>query len=204
MSYRRHSNTPRNRWKNARRLNNSRLNSLTWRQVMLKETKSKAKLLHELAENLSLELEKTLQDKLISVCLFGSIARGDEDLSSDIDILIIMKDLPEGLISRNLTIKNIIETIKSSPQARTLRKMNQSILISPIILTPEEASKHPTIMLDIVDDGIILYDRGVFLQNILNDIKGKLRELGAQKIRTRKGWYWILKPDAKLGEEVRI
>lgn len=171
---------------------------------MLKETKSKAKLLHELAENLSLELEKTLQDKLISVCLFGSIARGDEDLSSDIDILIITKDLPEGLISRNLTIKNIIETIKSSPQARTLRKMNQSILISPIILTPEEASKHPTIMLDIVDDGIILYDRGVFLQNILNDIKGKLRELGAQKIRTRKGWYWILKPDAKLGEEVRI
>ena len=171
---------------------------------MLKETKSKAKLLHELAENLSLELEKTLQDKLISVCLFGSIARGDEDLSSDIDILIIMKDLPEGLISRNLTIKSITETIKSSPQARTLRKMNQSILISPIILTPEEASKHPTIMLDIVDDGIILYDRGVFLQNILNDIKGKLRELGAQKIRTRKGWYWILKPDAKLGEEVRI
>jgi predicted nucleotidyltransferase len=171
---------------------------------MSEGTELKAKLLHELAENFALELEKTLRGRLLSVCLFGSIARGDEDLSSDIDILIIAEDLPEGLISRNLIIKNITETIKSSPQARALRKMNQSILMSPIILTPEEALKHPTIMLDIVDDGIILYDRGAFLQKILNDIKSRLRELGARKTKTRKGWYWILKPDAKLGEEVRI
>jgi len=172
--------------------------------VVLDRTTPKVKLLHDLAQNFAVEVEKALQSRLISVCLFGSIARGNVDPSSDIDIIIVAEDLPEGLISRNLAIKNILETIKSSPKARALRKMNQSILVSPIMLTPEEASKHPSIMLDIVDDDIILYDRGGFLQGILDDIRSRLRELGARKVKTRKGWYWILKPDARLGEEVRI
>jgi len=164
----------------------------------------KVRLLRELAKNFVLEAEKTLQRRLISVCLFGSIARGDEDLSSDIDILIVAEDLPEGLISRNLTIKNIQKTVRSSAQARALKRMGQSIVVSPIMLTPEEASKHPPIMLDMVDDGIILFDRGGFLQGILDDVRDRLKELGAQKVKTRKGWYWILKPDARLGEEVRV
>jgi len=76
--------------------------------------------------------------------------------------------------------------------------------VSPIILTPEEASKHPPIMLDMVDDGIILYDKDAFLEGTLDDIRRRLEELRARKVKTRKGWYWILKPDARLGAEVRI
>jgi len=164
----------------------------------------KVKLRRELAEAFILEAKKTLQNRLVSACLFGSAARGNVDQSSDIDILLIAEDLPEGLISRNRTIKSIQETVKSSAPARALKKMGQSTLISPIMFTPEEASKHPPIMLDIVDDGLILHDRDGFLQRILNDIRRRLKELGARKVKTQKGWYWILKPDAKLGEEVRI
>jgi predicted nucleotidyltransferase len=165
---------------------------------------SKAKLRRELAGAFILEAEKTLQKRLVSACLFGSTARENAEQSSDIDILLIAEDLPEGLISRNRTIKNIQETIRSSAPAQALKKMGQSTLISPIMFTLEEASKHPPIMLDIVDDGIILHDRDEFLQGILNDIRRRLKELRARKVKTQKGWYWILKPDAKLGEEVRI
>lgn len=165
---------------------------------------SKVKLRRELAETFIIEAKKTLQKRLVSACLFGSTARGNAEQSSDIDILLIAEDLPEGLISRNRTIENVQETVRRSAPAQALRKMGQSTLVSPIIFTPEEASKHPPIMLDIIDDGIILHDRDKFLERILDDIRNRLKELGARKVKTQKGWYWILKPDAKLGEEVRI
>lgn len=171
---------------------------------MPKRNPPKVTLLHEVAKNFVLEAQRLLHDRLVSACLFGSAARGDEDLSSDIDILIVAEDLPEGLISRNQTLRNAQETVKRSPQARALRRMGQSTLVSPIILTPEEASKHPPIMLDMVDDGIILYDKDAFLEGTLDDIRRRLEELRARKVKTRKGWYWILKPDARLGAEVRI
>jgi len=165
---------------------------------------SRVALLHKLAKNFILETKKILQHKLVSACLFGSAARGNGEASSDIDILIVAEDLPEGLISRNLIIKAVQETVRSSPQARLLRKLGQSILVSPVMLTPEEASRHPPIMLDMVDDSVILYDRDGFLQRVLDDIRNRLKDLGARKVRTRKGYYWILKPNARLGEEVRI
>ena len=164
----------------------------------------KVKLRRELAETFIIEARKTLQKRLVSACLFGSTARGNAEQTSDIDILMIAEDLPEGLISRNRTIENVQETVRKSAPAQALRKMGQSTLISPIIFAPEEASKHPPIMLDIIDDGIILHDREEFLERILDDIRNRLKELGARKVKTQKGWYWTLKPDAKLGEEVRI
>ena len=169
-----------------------------------KRAPSRVTLLRELAKNFVLEAQRLLQRRLVSACLFGSVARGNGDLSSDIDILLVVEDLPEGLISRNRTLKSVQESIKSSPQAGALRRLGQSVLVSPVMLTPEEASKHPPIMLDLVDDGILLYDRGGFLQGILDDIRSRLKELEARKVKTRKGWYWILKPDARLGEEVRV
>jgi len=141
----------------------------------------KVKLRRELAETFIIEARKTLQKRLVSACLFGSTARGNAEQSSDIDILLIAEDLPEGLISRNRTMKNVQEKVRRSPPARALRKMGQSTLVSPIIFIPEEASKHPPIMLDIIDDGIILHDRDKFLERILNDLRNRLKELGAEK-----------------------
>lgn len=60
------------------------------------------------------------------------------------------------------------------------------------------------ILLDIVEDGIILHDKENFLRNVLLSIKESLKKLGARKIITKKGYYWILKPDIKPGEIVRI
>jgi len=31
-----------------------------------------------------------------------------------------------------------------------------------------------------------------------------LRELGAKKIKHKDSWFWILKPDVMLGEEVEL
>jgi hypothetical protein len=51
---------------------------------------------------------------------------------------------------------------------------------------------------------VIVYDNGGFLAAVLEDIRERLRELGARKVLTEKGYYWILKPHAKPTEVVEV
>jgi len=45
-------------------------------------------------------------------------------------------------------------------------------------------------------------DRNSFFQGKLQSLQQRLKELGAKKIRRNGDWYWDLKPDLKLGDEV--
>ena len=71
------------------------------------------------------------------------------------------------------------------------------------MLTPEELKKHPPILLDLTEDAVILYDTGILKEEIEN-LKRRLESLGAKRIRTGNTWFWILKPDLKLGEELEL
>jgi hypothetical protein len=49
-----------------------------------------------------------------------------------------------------------------------------------------------------------MYDRAEFLANVLGEIREKLKTLGGRKVRAKKGYYWVLKPDAKPTEVIEI
>jgi hypothetical protein len=55
-------------------------------------------------------------------------------------------------------------------------------LISPVPLTPEEVERHPPILLDILTDGVILYDKGDFMKDRLAELEGRLKVLKARKV----------------------
>jgi hypothetical protein len=76
--------------------------------------------------------------------------------------------------------------------------------VSEIILTPEEVRTHPPIMLDMTQDASIVYDKDGFLKSVLDDMRRRLNELGARKVQAKKGYYWVLKPDARLDEVVEV
>ncbi|MEM3574882.1 MAG: nucleotidyltransferase domain-containing protein [Candidatus Bathyarchaeia archaeon] len=158
----------------------------------------------ELVKEYASMLKDSLGNRLRSVCLFGSVARGDFEAGSDVDLLIVVEGLPEDVGNRHSMFRDLRARIASSKAARGIRELGYSAAASEIYLTPEEVEKHPPIMLDIVEDGIIIYDRDGFLRKVLEDIRAKLRELGARRMKIGKGWYWVLKPDAKLGEEIRV
>jgi len=63
------------------------------------------------------------------------------------------------------------------------------VSISPLLRTPEEASRLIPIYLDMVEDAIILYDRDSFFKNILNRLRKGLNELNAKRVRMGKMWY---------------
>lgn len=149
------------------------------------------------------KLEEIFQDNLISVVLFGSAARGEAREGSDIDILIVAEKF--GIEGR-FEVFNIIEKdLKASQEYMELKEKKLGTLISPIPLTPSEVEKNPSILLDIVTDGIIFYDVDDFIENKMEHLRKKLKKIGSKKIfldDTR--YYWDLKPDYKLGEVVII
>lgn len=150
-------------------------------------------------------LKNRLGDALVSVVLFGSVARGEADEGSDIDLLVVSKHFDEHYGDRFLLFNEVERELLNSEPRRRLRRSGFGTLISPVPLTPEEVGRNPPILLDILTDGIIQHDKGDFIKGRLAELERKLRTLKARKVRLPSGgWYWNLKPDYKLGEVVEI
>ncbi len=149
-------------------------------------------------------LKEKYGDRLISICLFGSIARGDFNSNSDIDVLIIIKGFSSDLDSRISELFEIKRKLRRSIEYKNLLKNNMPRMISEIVFTPDEVSRHPPILLDIIIDGVIVYDKNDFLRKELEKLKVKLNSIGAKRIKSKHGWYWILKPNIKFGEVIKI
>jgi predicted nucleotidyltransferase len=149
------------------------------------------------------KVEEILQDDLISVVLFGSAARGEAGEGSDIDILIVAEKF--GKEGRFEVFNEIENDLKASDEYRELKEKKLGTLISPVPLTPSEVEKNPSILLDIVTDGIMLYDVDGFIVNKMKSMRKKLKKMGSKKIfLDDKRYYWDLKPDYKMGEVVEI
>ncbi len=135
------------------------------------------------------------KENLISVAGFGSVTRGTATKESDIDVLLVVKNMRGGMGERlDLTLPIVTEISKLYDED-----------IYEHILTPDEIKKHPSILLDLTQDGVILFDRNNFLSNELKEIKKKINSLHAERIwLDTKRWYWKLKPGIKFGEVIKI
>ena len=146
-------------------------------------------------------LKKKYGDRLVSVVLFGSVARGEARKDSDIDLLIIVDGLPKSRLKRQ---EEFLEVEKDVPLIEQMQEKGHLIEISPVLKTPEEILRFPPLLLDIVEDGIILYDRNGFFRDAIERLRKKLQELGAVRVRIGKRRFWILKPDYRFGEVIKI
>jgi len=158
----------------------------------------------ELAEEYARHVKVHFNSRLRSICFFGSVARGQATPESDLDALIVADGLPRDIGLRFRETNPIHNSLRQTDAHRKLRSLGRHGTVSDIFLTPEEVSKHPPILLDIADHGVIAFDRYEFLTGILKSVRRRLRELGARKVTSEKGYYWILKPDAKPTEVVEI
>jgi len=151
-----------------------------------------------LLEKLTKLLQEEFQDKLISVVLYGSIARGDNRKDSDIDLLLVIKDLPKTITERVI----LFDKVERKLDDDIMRLMDEGyyVTFSPILKTPEEAMRFSPIYMDMTEDAIILYDRNGFFRKVLEKTKKRLKELGFERVwLSKKTWYWR-KRDYKFGE----
>ena len=151
-------------------------------------------------------LKDCFEDNLLSAAVFGSFARDTAKFpGSDIDILMVVKGMDELSFSERLkqTMKAERKLFETVEYVKFSDDFGWPPSIQEIILTPEEIRAHPPILLDLTTDVLIFYDTGI-LREELEKMRLGLKELGAKRVRTGDSWFWILKPDLRLGEEVEL
>jgi predicted nucleotidyltransferase len=114
------------------------------------------------------------KDNLVSVIVFGSIARGKGRKESDVDILLIIDSISKIKLERQEEFIEVENEIKGD--------VNEP---------PEEAMRISPLYLDMVEDAIITYDKNDFFKNILEKLRNKLKELGSKRVSMGKRWYWV-------------
>ncbi len=145
-------------------------------------------------------------DKLInlkSFVIYGSVARGEASPTSDLDLLVISDDFKGSLGERvDYLFRNVKKEV--SNELTFLRKHGYYTFLSFYPLRGEEAERLPLLMLDMVEDAIVIYDEGMFFEGLMKALRRKLAELGAVRIKGKKGMYWDLKPDYKPFEAIPL
>jgi predicted nucleotidyltransferase len=141
-------------------------------------------------------------DRLVSLCVFGSVAGGAMRPDSDIDILLVCQPLPKGRMARVREFETIDGLCEGS--LRQALQHGVRTVFSPHIKTPAEVLQGSPVFLDMTETVKILFDREGFLALYLSTLKERLSDLGARKIRFGGGYYWILKPNVKPGEEISL
>ena len=147
-------------------------------------------------------LHRTFGDNLVSVAVFGSVARGTARRDSDIDLLLVADGLPRSIRERVRMYLGAEEAI--DPLLDRLLDEGYAITINPIIKSREEAARTSPLYLDMTEDAVILYDRDGFLTSLLARLRQRLRELGAERVWVGRRWYWRLKRDYVFGEVVEL
>uniref|UniRef100_A0A7C1F7H2 Nucleotidyltransferase domain-containing protein n=1 Tax=Ammonifex degensii TaxID=42838 RepID=A0A7C1F7H2_9THEO len=156
--------------------------------------------LEMILETINSTVQEVYGNRLVSVAVFGSVGRRTPRPDSDIDLLIVSEDLPQGRLKRMAEFAQVEEMVEARVANFTQIKPD----LSPVIKTREEVLQGSFLFLDLTEDSRILYDRGGFLARYLDELKEKLRRMGAKRIRCGGTWCWVLKEDYRLGEVIEI
>ncbi|MBE7438688.1 MAG: nucleotidyltransferase domain-containing protein [Spirochaetales bacterium] len=142
------------------------------------------------------------QERLVSLAIFGSVARRAMRPDSDLDLLLVASPLPDGRIARRREFDQVEERLIQ--EFDRARQAGICTRISVILKTPAEVEHGSLIFLDMIEEAKILIDQGSFFQNYLNRLSEKLKELGSVKVMKENGYYWILKPGKKPEENILL
>lgn len=148
------------------------------------------------------EAERVYGAELTSLAVFGSVGRGTPTSGSDIDVLLIARNLPPGRMPRVRQFEGVEKGLE--PDLAQARDRGLSTRLSPVFRTEDEMSLGGLIFLDMVSDSRILFDRGSFFTAYLQRLEARLAELGSVRVKSGGAWHWVLKPDLKPGEVFEI
>lgn len=123
-------------------------------------------------------LKEKLGRQLVSLVLFGSRTRGDADVDSDWDLLLIARNLPDRTLQRHIYLKAML------PDAWRGR-------VSMLAKTPKEfEARLPALFLDIALDGVVLYDTEEYVTQRLAALRTLLERRGLHREQTQREMVW--------------
>lgn len=155
-----------------------------------------------LLEQLVVACQQHYGERLVALAVFGSVGRGTPRPDSDVDVLIVAEALPNGRVRRADEFRAVEDAL--TPLLAELSSHGCHTELSPVFKTRAEIEQGSPLLLDLVDDARILYDRDDFLRNALARLRARLAQVGAQRIWRGEAWWWDLKPDYRVGEVFQV
>jgi predicted nucleotidyltransferase len=147
-------------------------------------------------------LRGALGENLLSVVLFGSVARGEAGPDSDIDLLIVGEEFPPGRFARLRVLEEV--DAEFEPELDRLRSRGLHPRLARLLKTRAEATRLVPLYLDFVEDARLLHDRDGFFQTVLTRLGVSLKRLGAERRLRGQTRYWVLKRDFRPGEVIEL
>jgi uncharacterized protein len=141
-------------------------------------------------------------DRLKSVAIYGSVARGTMRPDSDIDVLIVADALAPSRAARMDEFEQIDRILAAKVEAA--RAAGVQTIVIPTIKTPDELRAGSLLYLDMTDQARILHDPERVLRSYLENLSRKLRAMGARRVPFGGSYYWELKPDFRWGDRIKI
>jgi predicted nucleotidyltransferase len=149
-------------------------------------------------------VQGTLGNQVISIVLYGSVARGKAGPESDIDVLLVVEDASPAYWRRLEPLLPVLRQLRKESYWREIESRGSFPSMSVLVLSREEADQNRNLYLDMIEEARILVDQDGFFQERLNVLRRRLQALGARKVRRDGQWYWDLKPDLMPGESVAL
>lgn len=158
--------------------------------------------LRAFADRVAAEYRAALGDELLSMALFGSVARGQAGATSDLDLYAVTRRrIP--LLDPRIDVAH--RRARESAEYRGLVRDGYRPEPMPVFHSVAELAAHPWILLDISHHGIVLSDDDGVLTRELDAVRRRLADLGARRLVLPDGtWYWDLKPDWRPGDVIEL
>lgn len=157
---------------------------------------------NELLEALTSAARSVYAKRLVALVVFGSVGRRTQRFDSDVDLLVVVEDLPNGRRHRLAEFEAVEERV--APVLRRLAARGVDTSLSPLFKSPAELEAASFILLDMVEDARVLYDpTGIFARR-MDRLRRRLAEFRAERRHWCGGRYWVLKPDLKPGEVIEL
>lgn len=143
-------------------------------------------------------------ERVRSVVVFGSVARGTARPDSDVDVCLVIRDLPVSRYQRHQLVGPVLERLRRSAAYAALVQRGYAPDIAAILYTPEEMQQTKPLFLDMVEDGVALRDDGT-VRVKFEQLRARMKTLGSRRIVLDDGtYYWLLKPGLRFGEVIEL
>jgi len=141
-------------------------------------------------------------DRLISLAVYGSYARNEARLNSDLDLFVVLSDNPS--LSRSERNWEFLTKVEKPFDTERLSLESDliSMEISALILPESKARSFNPLYLDMVTEVHILWDPRHFLKERLNKTAEQMKRWKSKKILLGGKWAWDITPNRTWGERI--
>lgn len=149
-------------------------------------------------------LKLKFKDELLSIILFGSIARGKWTYESDIDIFILFSNKNSKNLNYTQKLTEMIFDYEKSTDLINEKGKKLYCSIQDLSLQLKDLDNFRTLFYDIVMDGIILFDRNQIGFQFFEIIKKKISEKGLKRVYINEADFYWERKEIKFGEIIEL